>query len=200
MNELSKLALLYNTDKGVDFHGYTEIYHKYFKKLGEQPLTLLEIGVGGYTDPNKGGESLRMWADYFPDAQIHGVDICEKKLEGRFTTHKGDQTDKDFLSDLIGRIGIPDIIIDDGSHINAKTRQTFEILFPLLQEVGVYVIEDTQTAYIEEEYGGCKDSRNHEADTIVNYLLKMVHQVNINGDCQIKSIHFYKNIVFILKK
>jgi hypothetical protein len=199
MNRLSELARLYNTDKGIDFHGYTRIYHKYFKKLRDSPITLLEIGVGGYTDTHKGGESLRMWSDYFRNAYIHGVDVYEKNLTGRFSTHKGDQTDKDFLSSLIGSIGNPDIIIDDGSHINVKTRQTFEILFPLLAAGGTYVIEDTQTAYIKEEYGGSEDPCDYKVDTIVNYLLGLVHQVNLNPTLSPRSIHFYRNIVFINK-
>jgi hypothetical protein len=46
-----------------------------------------------------------------------------------------------------------DIIIDDGSHVNEHVITTFEYLLPILNNEGLYVIEDTQTAYWPE-YGG----------------------------------------------
>jgi len=199
MNRLSELAEIYGTDKGPTFHGYTEIYHEYFAPMQDDVFTLLEIGVGGYGDPNAGGESLSMWADYFPNANIHGIDITPKELYGRFTTHEIDQCDDISLRWLIKTIGAPRIIIDDASHINLKTIQTFDILFPLLKEGGYYVIEDTQTAYIEKEYGGSPVTLSLKPDTILNYMFSIVHRIN-HSDIDIKSIHFYKNLVIIKKK
>ena len=47
---LSKLAIIYNTDK-YGSHYYTPHYQKYFKKFKYKNIKLLEIGVGGYESP-----------------------------------------------------------------------------------------------------------------------------------------------------
>ena len=121
-----------------------------------QTLNILEIGIGGYDDPRSGGGSLRMWRTYFPNSRFP-IDIVDKSPhdERRITTFMGSQTDEEFLADVIGRIGKVDIIIDDGSHRNDHVLQSFRFLFPLLDNGGIYVVEDTQTSYWTE-YGGHK--------------------------------------------
>ena len=199
MNSLSELAEKHHTDKGMSEHGYTEIYHDYFKAVREDVFCLLEIGVGGYSDPLRGGESLRMWAEYFPSANIHGVDIYNKQLTGGFTTHKGSQTDEKFMSSLIDEIGAPFIIVDDGSHINTHTIKTFDVLFPCLMGGGFYIIEDLQTSYIEEEYGGTTNTSNLDNKTAVNHLFLLYHCMNMI-ESDIQFIHLYKNVAIIKKK
>ena len=71
---LTKLAQIYNTDKW-GAHFYTPHYQRHLSKFKYKKIKLLEIGIGGYDDPRKGGESLRMWNRYFPFGTIYGVDI-----------------------------------------------------------------------------------------------------------------------------
>ena len=62
-------------------HGYLSFYEDLFAAIRARPIRLLEIGVGGFEqpdDPSFGGHSLRMWRDFFPDAQIVGLDILDK--------------------------------------------------------------------------------------------------------------------------
>ena len=196
MNQLSQLAKLYNTDKII--HGYTDIYFNALNHLKNQSLTLLEIGVGGYTNPTQGGESLKMWSDFFPNAHIHGVDVYIKTIPGNFQIHQADQTDKYFFENLIQLIGEPTIIIDDASHINPLTIKTFEILFPLLKSNGIYIIEDTQTAYIEKDFAGDPASKN--PNTITNYLFSIINHLNqFNDNNNPKSIQFFKQLAIIYK-
>ncbi|WP_138774321.1 class I SAM-dependent methyltransferase [Desulfohalovibrio reitneri] len=103
-----------------------------------------------------GGSSLRMWRTYFPKARVYGIDIHDKKShdERRIKTFKGSQVDGDFLDRVIDEIGRPDIIIDDGSHINSHIIGSFEHLFPKMKEGGIYAVEDQQTSYWPEHYGG----------------------------------------------
>src|SRR6202034_3319751 len=75
--DLGTLALLYGTDKNGG-HFYTQHYQRYFSHLRNQPIRLLEIGVGGYSDLNDGAASLRMWKRFFPKAQIVGIDLYDK--------------------------------------------------------------------------------------------------------------------------
>ena len=58
-----------------------------------------------------------------------------------------------FLTSVVDEIGPLDIIIDDGSHLNEHVIRTFEILFPLLNEGGIYAVEDLQTSYWPDHGG-----------------------------------------------
>ena len=51
-------------------------------------------------------------------------------------------------------LGNPHIIIDDGSHHVDHVETTLRILWPHLKNGGVYVIEDTHTAYWKSHGGG----------------------------------------------
>ncbi len=44
-------------------------------------------------------------------------------------------------------MGGVDIVLDDGSHVGSHQRTSFETLFPLLNEGGIYLIEDLHTSY-----------------------------------------------------
>jgi hypothetical protein len=211
--DLRKLAEIYETDKeGVHF--YAKHYQHHFQSFRRKKFNLLEIGVGGYEDPRSGGNSLRMWKAYFPNAGIYGIDIYNKTHhdEKRIKTFRGNQTDENFLKDVMAKIGGADIIIDDGSHYNDEVIKTFRILFPLLNNGGIYVIEDLQTSYWDEmigkKWGGSSDLKN--ADTSMNLLKSLADGLNyeeftIDGyvptyfDRNITSVHFYHNLAFICK-
>jgi len=206
---LSKLAIIYNTDK-YGSHYYTPNYQKHFKKLKYKKIKLLEIGVGGYKSPYEGGNSLRMWKRYFPFGKIFSFDIYDKspQEEKRIKIFKGSQIDHEFLNNIIKEIGKIDIIIDDGSHINQHVINSFQYLFPKLNKGGIYVVEDTQTSYWEE-FGG--DSENLEnSKTMMNFFKKITDSLNYKEfmikdytpsyyDRNILSIHFYHNMIFIFK-
>lgn len=204
MDELSALAEKYKTDKGLWHHGYTPHYHRHLQHLRQTAECVLELGIGGYEYPDRGGESLRMWADYFNAAEIHGVDIHDKsgiKKGARITTHVGSQDDVEFLNSLIQTIGNPDVIIDDASHVNTLSIRSFQILFPLLKPGGIYICEDVETSYWPEHgYGGSRDVSSLNAETAVNYFMRLVHKINLK-ECEwpIKSIHFYPGTVIIEK-
>ena len=83
-------------------------------------MNILEIGVAGYDNPNYGGNSLRMWKRYFYRGKIYSIDIYDKPNfdENRIKTFQGNQNNRDFLDQVLTRIGKIDVIIDDGSNIN----------------------------------------------------------------------------------
>jgi hypothetical protein len=148
IDPLTRFAILRGTDKWGP-HFYTPVYHELFEHLRELPIRLLEIGVGGHESSLAGGASLLMWADYFPHARIVGIDIAEKRLapHPRVTVVQGSQEDARFLGDVLADHGPFDIVVDDGSHVPAHVRATFDVLFPTLRDDGYYVIEDVQTAF-----------------------------------------------------
>ena len=74
MGELAALAL----ECGSDKVGYCEVYEAYLSRLRHQRINLLEIGVGGYENPEAGGASVRMWKHYFSKAEIYALDFYDK--------------------------------------------------------------------------------------------------------------------------
>lgn len=207
--DLDRLAAIYGSDKW-GAHYYTPHYARHFGPLRRRPLVVLEIGIGGYDDPHGGGASLRMWRAYFPKARIYGIDIHDKSRhdEPRIRTFRGDQTDREFLERVVRETGSPDIIIDDGSHINAHVITTFEILFPLLAAEGTYVVEDTQTAYWPG-YGGVPERHAH-GGTSLGFFKELTDCLNhaefsepgaepTYYDRHVVAMHFYHNLVFVQK-
>lgn len=204
---LNKLAIIYGSDK-FGGHEYTPHYMTHLKKFKFKRIKLLEIGVGGYKNPFKGGGSLRMWKKYFPFGKIFAIDIYDKSniQERRIKIYQGSQVDKPFLEKVLNEIGEPEIIVDDGSHLNEHVIETFKILFPRLESGGVYCVEDTQTSYQESFNGDSKNLNNPQ--TMMNYFKTLIDSVNITEfDTgkeslreDIKSIHFYHSLIFIHKK
>lgn len=208
-NNINRLAEINFCDKWGK-HYYTPHYKTHFEKFKKNKLNLLEIGIGGYKNRDKGGASLRLWKNYFRNGNIYGIDIYDKSLleEKRIKTFQGSQTDIDFLNDVSNYIGDIDIIIDDGSHVNEDIINTFNYLFPVLKNGGIYIVEDLQCSYWPW-YGGNSEEINDDR-TAVNYFKGLVHGLNykefIKKDYKsnyfekhIISIHFYHNMVFIYK-
>ncbi len=165
----------------------------------------------GYANSSLGGESLRFWKDYFPNTMIFGIDIQDKSglEEDRIVILQGSQTDEEFLRSVVRRIGSLDVVIDDGSHINSHVIQTFKFLFPLLNEGGIYVIEDTQTSYWPGDYGGDSENLNN-MKTMMGFFKSLVDGLNhaefeqrnyspTYFDQNIVSIQFYHNLIFVFK-
>ncbi len=207
--DLTKMGFIYGTDKVGDHH-YAAHYMTHLRPYRNKPINLLEIGVGGYQDPDRGGESLRMWKKYFRKAHIYSIDIFDKSelQEPRITIFKGSQVDAVFMEQVCDRIGDIDVIIDDGSHINRHVIETFKMLFPKLKDGGIYVVEDTQTSYWEDYGGDSADLRN--PDTMMNFFKDLTDSLNseeflIDGyqksyyDQHVVSMHFYHNMVFVHK-
>ena len=151
---LTRAAILAGTDK-FGTHDYTPNYHRLFADRLDAPLRILEIGVGGYGDDDRGGQSLAVWRDCFPNARVTGIDIQKKTMDlgPRVEIRQGSQVDADFLKTLVAERGPFDIIVDDGSHRNEHIVETFGLLFPDLAPGGIYVAEDVQTSF-HPRFGG----------------------------------------------
>lgn len=157
LDPLTAIAIRHGTDKW-GLHFYTPIYHSLLAPLRDRPVRLLEIGVGGYGSKYLGGSSLAMWAEYFGRGRIVGIDLYEKRLDlgDRVTILQGSQDDRGFLEQVARNHGPFDIVIDDGSHVPFHVLVSFHALFPFVVSGGLYIVEDTQTAYWPS-YGGGAD-------------------------------------------
>jgi len=204
-NNLKSIAESYNTDKLE--HGYIKIYEKYFESIRNENLKVLEIGIAD-------GKSLLMWSDYFNNSEIigidiHKIDIKEKRLDkNNIKVHQGSQSDDKFISEIIKEYGNFDIIIDDGSHLRKDVIKSFHLLFPYLNNNGLYVVEDMQTSY-NHFFGGnpfdLKYSNSH-----MNFFKHLTDRLNYQEianpfyisekyDAKITNISFYHNLVFVRK-
>jgi hypothetical protein len=206
--DLTALAKHFRTDKWGN-HRYTPHYQHHLARFRDKPMTLLEIGIGGYARAGDGGGSLRMWKHFFPLANIYGLDIEDKSFveEPRIRVFQGDQSDAALLSRIVSEIGRPSVIIDDGSHRPEHVIATFEALFPLLADDGVYVVEDIQTSYWPE-WGGQEDV--NDPTTSMAMLKRLADGLNYEEfvqepyeptftDTHVVGLHFYHNLVFIDK-
>ncbi len=119
-----------------------------------------------------------MWKACFPNSTIHGLDLYNKSAleEDRIRIYKGSQFDRDSLLDTYRKMGSVDIVIDDGSHFSEHVIFSFKVLFPLLSENGIYVIEDTQTSYWKFAGGDSEDLRN--PSTLMNFFKDLADGLN----------------------
>ena len=138
-----------NQSKGQHGHPYALIYDLLFKDLKVD--SIFEIGVGAiplmgqYIKDYKTGASLYVWRDYFPDAQVYGMDNRDDAMiegEPRITTFLGDSTNPDDVTRITSGIAPFDIVIDDGSHYSGDQVATAHLFLPLVKPGGLYFIED----------------------------------------------------------
>ena len=203
IRELVKKHGAQKADRDAD---YCDAYEKHFSGLRESTARLLEIGV-------KDGASLRMWKEYFPNAEIWGLDVdkkCMRYQENRIRIIIGNQGDKWFLGQISSGSVKDDIIIDDGSHKVSDQWLSFRYLFKTLRPGGLYVIEDLHTSYWPRFGGGINNSnmmcglldamharhwkRNERAKKLsVDQPMTYIEQ-------NIKAMHFYDSICFIERK
>ena len=148
---LDELGRKHGTDKASSLHNYLAVYEEVLEPYrAKADLLVLEIGV-------RDGASVRVWQDYFPAAQIVGIDIlesCRAHADSRITIEIGDQSDHAFLR-TIGDKYRPDVVLDDGSHLWSHQIDTFRMLFPHIKQGGVFICEDLHTSRSKfvEKYG-----------------------------------------------
>ena len=143
MSLLHDLGIKYHTDKAYD-HNFMRFYEKFFEPIRFEVKNLLEIGVWG-------GASIKVWLEYFPNAQIYGVDTAPKpsvEQHERFTFI----TKNAFDTDVTSMFGTDffDIVIDDGSHRMTEQRRSLKTYWPKIKPNGMFVMEDMHTSFWSE--------------------------------------------------
>ena len=152
-NDLSKLCEHHGSDKGyINFHRenlwpwnphtYTNVYDNLFNHCRESVKLVFECGIGttneriscNMSSGGKPGASLKVWKDYFSNAEIFGADIDKSILfsENRIKTFYVDQLD------------------------NNKIHNFFKASFDKLKKGGIYIIEDVSSSYFEKLFDSLK--------------------------------------------
>ena len=201
---IKSLRQIFDSSK-ISIHkweNYFEIYESYFRKFRQKNVRMLEIGV-------QYGGSLKMWMEYFSNAKIFGIDInpdCKNLETKNIDIQIGSQNDKKFLKEYANYVENIDIIIDDGGHTMEQQLNTFRILFPILNDGGIYVVEDIESSY-QNMYGGGPNRKG----TFVEFSKKVIDYINANHSdfstlkpnwysTNIEYIHFYNNVIVFKKQ
>lgn len=179
------------------WYQYFPVYETHFERFRNRHVTVFEIGVGE-------GGSLQQWRRYLgPFSIIVGLDIyprCKQVEEDQIHIRIGSQIDLDFLARVVAEFGNPDIVIDDGSHLQSHVNTTFDFLYPLVAKNGVYLVEDLHAAYWPDHGGGLR-CHGSFIETAKDYVDKMhadyIEDATVRskaGD-RTTSIHFYDSVV-----
>ena len=153
---------------------YLKYYDSVVGPIYNKELKILEIGIF------KGG-SLELWRDYFPNAQVTGLDR-ELRVDienmDRIRVFEGEQQDThmlEYIKDQVAPDGF-DIIIDDASHIAEYARTSFWYLFDhCLKKGGWYIIEDWGTGYWKD----WQDGFHFRKHFLLNQVNRFKHKVSI---------------------
>jgi hypothetical protein len=135
---LDKIVCNRFTDKNT-IHSYLETYEKVLKDKYLSCKNVLEIGI------QRGG-SIKLWNDYFINANIYGIDIDDgpKFLEEfkRVKCLKMNAYSKDSIDYFSNKNIKFDFIIDDGPHTLESMIFTLIHYSKLLTPTGILIIED----------------------------------------------------------
>jgi hypothetical protein len=182
----STVPSAYDTDK-VAPHGYFQTYARLAGELG--PATrVCELGV-------ENGESLRMWRGLFPvAAEIVGVDRDHGATWPEGTTKVVALQDDPALPVMLG--GQFGLIVDDASHDGDLTMASFNLLWPLVQPGGFYVVEDWTVALRDDPHWGSQagwgDSMLRCAESFLPLLAWR------DGECE--SIEYRYGLIIFRKR
>jgi hypothetical protein len=155
------------SDKG---QWYGRLYDVLLEPIRDSVKYVVEIGIGTMV-PNapssmvdwaganyRPGASLRAWRDYFPNAEIHGIDPAPDTTvvgEPRIKTHQFDSRDAALATELFARFShvIPDLIIDDGLHTPDAQIATMQNFLPHVRPGGLYIVEDVEPQHVKTVAG-----------------------------------------------
>ena len=140
---LTEMCERYPTDKCPYAHGFIEIYDRLFESERDSMERFFEIGI-------LNGVSHLMWREYFPNAEIFGIDIKDYSAQSEgsgIETFVADQANRNDLKAFIDKYGGNfDVILDDGGHAMDHQQVSLGYLFPYVKSGGIFIIEDVHTS------------------------------------------------------
>lgn len=126
------------TDKNTDHDYINSFYDREFKKYKTKKINILEIGTCR-------GTSIHLWQEYFPKAEIIGIDVKNYLQEQHKELPRVQYIfDNAYDANLASSLPDFDIIIDDGTHSLEDQIKCLNLYIPKLKKRGVLVIEDIQ--------------------------------------------------------
>ena len=184
---LSALAEKYGSDKGLRAHRYTRLYDMLFYPYRDRKITFLEMGlqIGGPEHKNSpdrettDAPSVRMWLEYFPKAEIIGLDVSDFSWReaDRFQFIRCDMDDREKIREATEELqNLPLYIDDQGglsiSQLSARARR-------LQRSVGLDLIIIDYLQLITTSGGKASDSRVQEITQITMALKALAKDLNV---------------------
>jgi len=141
------------TDKNT-IHSYLPLYQNLLISKKETAKNVLEVGIGDYNQGVTNGGSIKLWHDYFTNANIYALDICHlgKVWDGiknneRIILHTSiDAYDNNFfIKHFLNKNIKFDFILDDGPHSLESMKQFIKLYSQIITDDGILIIEDVQS-------------------------------------------------------
>lgn len=165
---LYDLCAKYSSDKCHQAHNFIEFYDRLFTPKRDSIERFFEIGI-------LNGASHLMWKDFFPNAEIYGIDLkdySEKSKKDGIHTFVANQANRDDLQAFIDvHGGNFDVILDDGGHAMDHQQISLGFLFQFIKPGGYFIIEDVHTSL-----PGFYPSDFHVNETQSNTTLLMIER------------------------
>ena len=174
------------SDKNT-LHSYLDLYQQVLEKKQDSAKRVLEIGV------QRGG-SIKMWHDFFQNAEVHGLDIMGHgemwpdlfnhpriHLRTSVDAYKEEFVNREFLDKNIRF----DFILDDGPHTLISMMHFLRYYIRLLKDDGILIIEDIQD---------------------IDWIKQLVHEIpgNLLPCCKVYDLRGnkgrYDDIVLVIDK
>jgi len=156
-SELCEIGRKYDTDNVTNSrhcHPYTLFYEGLFKNKKDEPLNIAELGI-------LEGASLRMWQEYFTNAEIYGFEYNEEYIinfkenfdNDRITLSKIDVASIESIENSFSELNILyDIIIEDTTHLFEDQIRVIENTYQYLKPGGIMIIKDIFKLSDENSY------------------------------------------------
>ena len=126
-------------NKRIDAHGYSKIYERYFEKIRNTNLNVLELG-------SFYGNAAGAFFYYFKNSSIYSGDICpdlfrykSQRLKNFYINTSSETSIK---KDLIDNQRIFNVIIEDASHTLKDQIISLFMLFKILSPKGIFICEE----------------------------------------------------------
>lgn len=138
--ELKSIINDNTTDKNT-LHSYIPTYELLFSQKKISATSILEVGI------NLGG-SIKLWNDYFCNAEIYGID--QKNMDENIINLTNEKRIKLLLNKDAYNINENefdikfDVMIDDGSHDLEHQIYFLQKYLHFLKDDGIFIIEDVQ--------------------------------------------------------
>ena len=126
-------------NKRIDAHGYSKIYERYFEKIRNGNLNVLELG-------SFYGNAAGAFFYYFKNSNIYSGDICpdlfrykSQRLKNFYVNTSSEISIK---KDLLDNQRIFNVIIEDASHSLKDQIISLFMLFKILSPKGIFICEE----------------------------------------------------------
>lgn len=164
-------------------HAYTGVYDLLFGPRRYQHLTVGEIGI-------EWNSSMKMWRDYFPNANLIGWEFYPSKIENAlkdellFTKYYSmDVTSVESIQRGFSAHGRTlDVLIEDSTHQFEDQVRVMSIAHTWLNPGGYLVIEDIFKSRSEKDYADALIPYSQYYDSV--FFVEPQHSLQYSGDWQ----------------